>query len=113
MSSRSNTGRTVTRRALIQNLVFGGGAMALASQRSQAADLPRLAVNDPVAKALGSVENAAQVDPKKYPSYTQGSNCENCLKLEGTGGAAYRPCELFPGKLVAASGWCNGWAAEI
>jgi hypothetical protein len=113
MSSRGIAGRMVTRRVLIRNLAFGAGAMALGSPRSQAADLPRLDIKDPAAKALGYVENAAQVDPKKYPDFAPGSNCENCLKLQGAGGAAYRPCELFPGKSVAASGWCSGWAAEI
>jgi hypothetical protein len=113
MSSRSNAGQMATRRVLVRNLVFGAGALALGSPGSRAADLPRLEVNDPAAKALGYVENAALVDPKKYPGFSKGSNCENCLKLQGAGGAAYRPCELFPGKSVAASGWCNGWAAEI
>jgi High potential iron-sulfur protein len=113
MSSRSIAGRIVTRRELVQNLVFGACALALGSQRSRAAGLPRLDVNDPAAKALGYVENAAQVDLKKYPSFAKGSNCENCLKLQGAAGIAYRPCELFPGKSVAASGWCNGWAPEI
>jgi hypothetical protein len=63
--------------------------------------------------AVGYVENASRVDPKKYPDYVRGSNCENCLQLQGTAGTAYRPCSLFPAKLVAAAGWCSAWTAEI
>jgi hypothetical protein len=50
---------------------------------------------------------------KKYPSYVKGSTCENCLLLQGASGAIYRPCNLFPGKVVSVRGWCSGWAAEI
>ncbi len=81
--------------------------------RSAPAELPRLDVKDPAAAALGYVENVAQVDAKKYPEYVAGSTCENCLKLQGTAGNNYRPCDLFPGKLVSVSGWCKGWTPEI
>jgi hypothetical protein len=74
---------------------------------------PHLDVKDPAAVAVGYVEDAAKVDAKKYPDYSQGSNCENCLQLQGAAGASYRPCSLFPGKLVAVAGWCSAWTAEI
>jgi hypothetical protein len=70
-------------------------------------------VHDPAATALGYVENAADVDPKKFPRYVAGSNCDNCLQLQGKPGNNYRPCNLFPGKLVAVAGWCSGWTAEV
>jgi hypothetical protein len=73
----------------------------------------RLDAKDPAAVAAGYVENAAQVDGKKYPNYVAGSSCANCLLLQGAAGAAYRPCEFFQGKLVAAAGWCSAWAAEM
>jgi hypothetical protein len=63
--------------------------------------------------ALGYAEEAARVDAKKFPTYIKGSNCDNCLLLQGTAGSHYRPCSLFPGKLVSVSGWCTGWTAEI
>jgi hypothetical protein len=59
------------------------------------------------------VEHASDVDVKKFPTYVKGSTCENCLQLQGTAGNNYRPCGLFPGKLVSVSGWCSGWAAEM
>jgi hypothetical protein len=73
----------------------------------------KLDVNDPKARARGYVENAAQVDKKKYPGFIAGSNCENCLLLQGAPGNNYRPCSLFDGQLVAVGGWCSGWAAEM
>ena len=50
---------------------------------------------------------------KKYPGYVKGSNCDNCLQLQGPPGNSYRPCSLFQGKLVAVGGWCSGWTAEV
>jgi hypothetical protein len=79
----------------------------------RAAEAPHLDVKDPAAVAVGYVENAGQIDLKKYPAYTKGSTCENCLLLEGGAGARYRPCSLFPGKAVSVDGWCSGWSAEI
>ncbi|MEP6885098.1 MAG: high-potential iron-sulfur protein [Gammaproteobacteria bacterium] len=98
---------------VIKNLGLAAGAAALASGPAPSAEDPRLDVKDPAAVALGYVENAAQVDGKKYPDYAPGSNCENCLQLQGTAGNNYRPCSLFPGKLVAVSGWCKAWTPEM
>jgi hypothetical protein len=81
--------------------------------RSRSAEPNRLDVKDPAAVALGYVENAAQVDAKKYPAFVAGSDCENCLQLQGSAGNNYRPCSLFPGKLVSVSGWCKGWTPEM
>jgi High potential iron-sulfur protein len=105
--------RMFSRRALIKTLTVGAAAAALAARRSLGAEPEKLDVKDPAAVGLGYVENAAQVDVKKYPAYVKGSNCENCLLLQGNAGNNYRPCGLFPGKLVSVSGWCSGWAAEM
>jgi hypothetical protein len=93
----------------------GQRALRAATQGAQAPGVqaPHLDVKDPAAVAVGYVEDAAKVDAKKYPDYSQGSNCENCLQLQGAAGASYRPCSLFPGKLVAVAGWCSAWTAEI
>jgi hypothetical protein len=102
------------RRTLLKNLGAAAGIAALLQVRpARAAELPRVDVKDPAAVALAYTEDAARVDPKKYPTYAKGSTCENCLLLEGKEGSSYRPCHLFPGKLVAAKGWCTGWTAEI
>ena len=92
-----------SRRHFLEALALGTATWVSLAQ----ADAPqKLDVNDPAARALGYVDNAAQVDAKKYPSYVKGSNCDNCLQLQGTAGDNFRPCSLFPGKLVSVSGWC-------
>jgi High potential iron-sulfur protein len=104
----------VTRREVIKNLSLAAGlSAALPRLQAQSAEPARLDVKDPAAIAVGYVENAGQVDTKKYPAYVKGSNCENCLQLQGSAGDNYRPCGLFPGKLVSVSGWCTAWTPEI
>jgi hypothetical protein len=105
--------RPVSRRALVKTLTLGVAAASLSRRQARAADLPKLDVKDPAAVALGYVENAAQVDVKKYPAFVKGTNCENCLQLQGKAGSDYRPCSVFPGKLVAIAGWCSGWTPEM
>jgi hypothetical protein len=103
----------VSRREVLRKLGGAATVAALSIRHASAAEPPHLGVKDPAAVAVGYVENASQVDAKKYPDFVRGSSCENCLQLQGAAGTAYRPCTLFPGKLVAAAGWCSAWAAEI
>src|SRR6202051_2139053 len=105
--------RMFSRRALIKTLTVSAAAAASAARQSLGAEPAKLDVNDRAAVGLGYVENAAQVDPKKYPAYVKGSTCENCLQLQGNAGNNYRPCGLFPGKLVSVSGWCKAWTPQI
>jgi High potential iron-sulfur protein len=106
--------RSVSRRAALRFLALGATAPAvLANRRSAGAEPIRLDVNDPAALALGYVENATAVDVSRYPAYVHGSNCDNCLQLQGSPGSDYRPCGLFPGKLVSVRGWCSRWTAEM
>jgi hypothetical protein len=93
--------------------LIGLGSAALLTSRARGDSAPKLDPNDPTARALGYVENAASVDKKKYPAFIAGSNCDNCLQLEGKPGNEYRPCKIFQGKLVAVAGWCSAWTAEI
>jgi hypothetical protein len=106
----------LSRRILVKTLALGvsGAFLGEAKSGSKSASASgKLDVKDPAAVALGYVENAAQVDAKKYPSFIQGSNCENCLQLKGKAGDNYRPCSTFNGKLVSVNGWCSAWAAEM
>jgi hypothetical protein len=101
----------VSRREALRCLVaFGAATLPLQTLR---AEPPHLSVTEPSAVAVGYVEHAERVDAKKYPGYAKGQTCENCLQLQGAAGAAYRPCSLFPGKTVAAAGWCSAWTPEI
>lgn len=104
----------LTRRVLVQKLSWAAGVSAAYPWRpSYSVEPNRLDVKDPAAVALGYVENVSQVDVKKFPQFVQGSNCENCLQLQGSAGNNYRPCSLFPGRLVSVSGWCKGWTPEM
>jgi len=103
----------LSRRNFVEKVLLATAAATVAGRSAVADELPKLDVKDPAAAALGYVLNASQVDAKKYPTYVKGSNCENCLQLQGKPGNDYRPCSLFPGKLVSVSGWCSGWTAEM
>ena len=114
MNDRNCRNLAVTRRVVMKNLaIAAGAAAALPSRWTWSAEPQRLDVKDPAAIAQGYVVSVSQVDPKKDPQYAQGQSCENCLQLQGTAGNTYRPCSLFPGKLVSVSGWCKGWTAEM
>jgi len=78
------------------------------------AALPKLELTDPSAKALLYVEDAAKVDRKNplAARFAANQNCASCSQIQGKPGDAYRPCAIFPGKLVAAKGWCSVWAPK-
>jgi len=103
----------ISRRTVVKGLALTTVAAALVVRRSAAAEPVKLSVQDPAAVAVGYLEDAAQVDVKKYPAYVKGSTCENCLQLQGKSGDAYRPCSLFTGKVVSIKGWCSAWTAEM
>jgi len=105
--------KSFKRRRFLLTLAAGAAAAALPTRRAHSAEAQHLDVHDPQAVALGYVESASAVDRKKFPQFVPGSNCENCLQLQGKAGNNYRPCNLFPGKLVSVSGWCSGWTAEM
>lgn len=102
------------RDALKQFVLLGGAAAALQATRpAQAADLPHLTTTDPTAAALKYHADAKTVDPKESPSYQAGQACNNCLQLQGSAGEQWRPCSVFPGKLVNANGWCSVWVKKV
>jgi hypothetical protein len=57
--------------------------------------------DDPTAKALQYTEHSTQ----------KGKSCSTCNLYQG-GTAASGPCPIFPGKEVAATGWCKSWVAK-
>ncbi len=81
---------------------------------SAQAALPQLDVNDPSAKALLYVPDTTKVDSKNplAARHTKDQKCSNCSQIQGKAGDAYRPCAIFPGKLVHSDGWCSVWAKK-
>jgi hypothetical protein len=114
----------MSRREALKNLALGAGTLLLASTAGAAATeaakpaaaapgpLPHVTPADPTALALAYHESAASVDVKKFPTYKPDQKCSTCLQLTGKAGDAWRPCNLFPGKLVNAEGWCKVWVVK-
>lgn len=76
------------------------------------AEMPRLTMDDPQAKALSYVEDATSIDSAKQPRYKAGQACSNCALFQNKDGAEWAGCSIFPGKLVAAAGWCSVYAPK-
>lgn len=93
----------IARRQFIQlSAVAAAGCFVLPGAEAQAQDLPHLAEDDPTAQSLKYVEKSS----------VDGQTCANCALIQGADGDAWRPCQIFPGKLVDAEGWCSVWAAK-
>ncbi len=103
--------QTLTRRDALRTLAVAVGVAAIRPPAASAAsDLPHLALTDPSAIALGYHEDARTVDSKVFANYQPGQLCSNCLQLKGDAADVWRPCNIYPGKLVNANGWCRTWA---
>lgn len=107
---------TLSRRAALKRLALLTGLCAATGaelpQTARAAELPHLTPTDPNAQALGYHTSAASVDAKQFPTYRPGQTCDTCLQLQGKAGDQWRPCNLFPGQLVNAKGWCRVWVPK-
>jgi hypothetical protein len=87
-------------------------AAGLIGEAAAQGSVPHLDEKDPLAVAMGYVHDAKKVDASKVPQYKPGSLCSNCLQIQGKDGEQWRPCNIFPGKLVNADGWCKVWVAK-
>lgn len=72
---------------------------------------PMVSETDAQAAALGYKANTKDVDNAKFPKHKPDQLCSNCalytVKTPEAGA-----CSVFPGKLVAADGWCNLWVKK-
>jgi High potential iron-sulfur protein len=107
----------VTRRRFVQfaslsaaSLVVLGNANAAEPAKAAAeADLPKLELTNPTAKALGYVEDTKKADQAKYKNHTAEQKCMNCRFMKGDPKKPRMGCTLFAGKSVASQGWCASW----
>ena len=67
-----------------------------------AAEMPKVDPDDPQAKGLSYVHQSPKPD----------SLCANCMLYTGGADSEWGPCAVFPGKLVAADGWCSAWVRK-
>ena len=88
-----------SRRAILKG-ILGIPVVAIAGFQSTSY-AAMVSVDDPTAKALAYTEKSTM----------EGQTCANCSLYQG-GGAAAGPCPIFPGKDVAAAGWCKSWVAK-
>lgn len=101
------------RRLLLRHGIAGFVVLAsgvLSWTRSQANEaLSKVSEDDPTAQQLKYVTDASRA-----PGDLRGANdyCNNCRYFKGDQDAAWAPCELFPGKVVNAKGWCSVWSAK-
>lgn len=98
---------------LIPRRIFLGAVTGLALLRAQRSDaiVAKLQPTEPEAKAIGYLDDAAQVPAGKFPNFRKGQTCANCA-LVRTRYGPMRPCKLFPNKVVSAKGWCSAWVAR-
>ena len=107
MSSFSD--RMLSRRRFVCSMVPAAAALCTEGPAMAQQAMPHVAESDPLAKSLGYVEDVKRVDPKSNPTFKPGAHCANCLQLQGKPGDAWRPCNLFAGRLVSSNGWCRVW----
>ena len=100
-----------TRRDFMKlSAVAAAGCMV--NTQAQAGDLPKLTEDDPMAAAMKYTHDTSSVDPASRANPAEVQTCANCALIQGEDGEEWRPCQIFPGKLVAANGWCSVWAPK-
>jgi hypothetical protein len=105
----SSQAPTEARRQFLKTAVIAGVAVvAGGTMRKLFAEEPHLTDADPTAKAMNYVDDATT---SKNKLYKPGSVCANCQLYTG-GTSGYGSCQLFPGKLVSAKGWCTSYTAK-
>ena len=103
----------IARRKFLQlSAVAAAGYFVQPGREARAADLPHLATDDPMAMAMKYTHDASTVDAASRPNPAADQNCANWALVQGNDGDAWRPCQIFPGKAVAANGWCSVWAPK-
>jgi hypothetical protein len=103
----------IARRQFIQlSAVAAAAYLARPGNQAHAQDMPKIEESDPIAQSLKYGHDAGAVDPATRANPAPEQNCANCALVQGNDGDAWRPCQIFPGKLVNANGWCSVWAPK-
>ncbi len=92
--------------------VAAAACLVQPGREAVADDLPHLSMDDPMAKGMRYTEDASTVDAATRNNPAADQTCANCALVQGNDGDAWRPCQIFPGKAVAAAGWCSVWAPK-
>jgi hypothetical protein len=107
--------KSISRRALVSSALEAASFVAVLRvgiKTASAATLVPLGPSDPMAKSLGYVTDASTVDAGANPTHKPDQKCANCAQFQGMAGDPQGGCNIFPGKSVAAGGWCRVWAKK-
>jgi hypothetical protein len=120
-SSNFSTERTMTmqkpisRRTLVNYALIAGAflpVLHIGGEAAAADALSPLDPNDPTAKSLGYASDSSKVDASANPTHKPDQTCLSCAQFQGKPGESQAGCNIFPGKSVAAGGWCKVWAKK-
>ena len=104
------------RRFLSLGLKVGAGAAAAGAIPLKLLAEDMVSVDEPLAQAMGYVEDASTVDTAKFPKRAGEAGatqfCDNCALYAGDEGSESAPCSIFQNRLVAGKGWCNAWVLK-
>jgi hypothetical protein len=103
----------IARRQFIQlSAVAAAGCFIRPGNPAEAQDLAQISEDDPMAKSLKYTHDASSVDASTRPNPAENQTCANCALIQGDEGEEWRPCQIFPGKLINSNGWCSVWAPK-
>ncbi|MEJ0006738.1 MAG: high-potential iron-sulfur protein [Steroidobacteraceae bacterium] len=105
----------ISRRRMIKSALAAGTlapAVGLFGTAGKADTLTPLDINDPSARALNFVPDAAKIDVRANPTYKAGQHCGLCAHYRGKQTDLHAGCEVFTNHSVPASGWCLVWGAR-
>lgn len=110
MANENPTGRRGFLRAGLAAATGAAAASTALSWPRRARAAEALSPDDPTAKALQYIEDAAKVDRTKSPAFKPGSHCASCALYQKAQAANdHAPCAAFGNKLVPAKAWCAAW----
>jgi hypothetical protein len=107
--------KPISRRTLVNYALVTAAflpALHIGTEAAAAEALTPLDPNDPAAKSLGYVSDSSKVDASANPTHKPDQTCSSCAQFQGKPGEHQGGCNIFPGKSVAAGGWCKVWAKK-
>jgi len=111
--TKENLLSKIARRQFIQlSVVAAAACLVRPGAEARAEDLPKLAEDDAMAQAMKYTHDASTVDAASRANPAPDQICANCALIQGDETAVWRPCQIFPGKLVNNKGWCSVWAPK-
>lgn len=108
----NNTNKIARRKFIQLSAIAAAGCVVAPPRAVFATDMPQLSEDDPMAMSMKYTHDASTVDPASRTNPAEVQNCANCALVTGNEGEPWVPCQIFPGKVVNAEGWCAVWAPK-